>query len=124
MPLSQLHLWLGQIAGRSPQRFSKLCSRTIRGKKTYTVELWFDPEFADTVSDTHWHRSQEIEWNGDESIVLRCRVDGLEEIVWWVLSYGPHCVVRKPQELAEQVRALGEAVARNYAATPMIPTNV
>lgn len=96
--------------------------RMIRGKSTYTVELWFDPQFADTVSDTHWHRSQEIEWNGDESITFRCRVDGLEEIVWWVLGYGPHCVVRKPKELAEQVQALGEAVVRNYVAKPPILT--
>jgi proteasome accessory factor B len=89
--------------------------RMIRGKKGYAVELRFDPHFADTVSDTHWHRTQEIEWNDDESITFRCRVDGLEEIVWWVLSYGPHCSVKKPKELAEQVNALGRAIAANYA---------
>jgi proteasome accessory factor B len=89
--------------------------RMIRGSRTHEVELWFDPQVADTVSDTLWHRTQEIEWNDDESIVFRCKVDGLEEIVWWVLGYGPHCVVRKPAELAGQVKALAAAMMQNYA---------
>ncbi len=96
--------------------------RMIRGKKTYEVELWFDPQFADTVSDTHWHRTQEVEWNDDESITFRCKVDGLDEIIWWALSYGPHCVVKQPNELAEQVKALGLAIAENYARKPPILT--
>jgi proteasome accessory factor B len=92
--------------------------RMIRGKKAYDVELWFDPEFAETVSDTHWHKTQDVEWNDDDSITFRCRVDGLEEIVWWVLGYGPHCRVRQPKELAERVKALGLAIAENYAKQP------
>jgi proteasome accessory factor B len=88
--------------------------RMIRGSSSHRVELWFDPQFAETVADTHWHRTQEIEWNDDESITFRCRVDGLDEIVWWVLSYGPHCVVKRPAELAGQVRALAQAVVARY----------
>ena len=97
--------------------------RMIKGKKSYEVELWFDPHFADTVSDTHWHRTQEVEWSEDGSITFRCKVDGLDEIVWWVLSMGPHCVVKKPKELAEQVKALGLAIAENYAKKSRILTN-
>jgi predicted DNA-binding transcriptional regulator YafY len=89
--------------------------RMIKGKKAYDVELWFDPQFADTVSDTHWHKTQEVEWNDDESITFRCKVDGLEEIVWWVLGYGPHCVVKQPKALADQVKALGLAIAERYS---------
>ena len=88
--------------------------RMIRGKTRYKVELEFDKEFAETVADTHWHSTQEIDWNEDGSITFRCKVDGLDEIVWWVLSYGPHCVVRKPKELADRVRDLGSGIARRY----------
>ena len=88
--------------------------RMIRGKKTCDVELTFDPEFADTVADTHWHPTQEVIWNDDNSITFRCKVDGLDEIVWWILSYGPHCVVNKPKELAERLKSLAVAAAANY----------
>lgn len=89
--------------------------RMIRGKKTYKVELHFDAEFAETIADTLWHPTQEVIWNDDQSITFRCKVDGLEEIVWWILSMGPHCVVKQPRELAERVRELAKAVAARYA---------
>jgi proteasome accessory factor B len=88
--------------------------RMIRGKTRYKVELEFDKEFAETVADTHWHSTQEIDWNENGSITFRCKVDGLDEIIWWVLSYGPHCVVHKPKELAERVRDLASGIARRY----------
>ena len=87
--------------------------RMIRGKKAFDVELHFDPEFAETIADTHWHPTQEVTWNDDESITFKCKVDGLEEIVWWVLSMGPHCTVKEPKELIDQVKSLAvEMVAR------------
>lgn len=63
--------------------------RMIRGDKTYQVMIHFDAAMAETVSDTHWHRTQQIEDHDDGSITFRCTVDGLDEIVWWVLGYGP-----------------------------------
>lgn len=88
--------------------------RMIRGSKSYAIELRFDPEFAETIADTHWHQTQEILWDEDGSITFRCTVDGLDEIVWWVLSMGPHCVVQKPRELAARVQELAAAVLRQY----------
>ncbi|MFW6058969.1 MAG: helix-turn-helix transcriptional regulator [Phycisphaeraceae bacterium] len=89
--------------------------RMIRGEQSYDVELWFDSAFAENVADTHWHPTQQIEWHDDGAITFRCTVDGLDEIVWWVLSMGPHCIVQKPAELAEQVRDLAARTAANYA---------
>lgn len=88
--------------------------RMIRGDKTYDVELRFDAEFAETIADTHWHATQRIRWHDDGSITFRCRVDGLEEIVWWVLSMGPHCHVRKPAELRRRVADLAARTAARY----------
>jgi len=90
----------------------------IRGTKTYDVELRFDAEFAETIADTRWHSTQEVDWNEDGSIGFRCRVDGLEEIVWWVLSMGPHCIVKQPTELARRVKELAEGVVKNYPSRP------
>jgi len=88
--------------------------RMIRGDKGYDVELRFDAEFAETIADTHWHGTQEVTWHKDESITFRCRVDGLDEIVWWILSMGPHCTVRRPRELAQRVRELAEGIVQHY----------
>jgi predicted DNA-binding transcriptional regulator YafY len=89
--------------------------RMIRGKTSYEVEIDFDGEFAENIADTLWHPTQTITWNEGGGITFRCKVDGLEEIVWWVLSMGPHAVVKRPVELAEQVRKLATTTAAAYA---------
>jgi predicted DNA-binding transcriptional regulator YafY len=87
--------------------------RMMRGKDVQ-VELLFDKSFAETVSETHWHRTQEFETHADGSCTFTCTVSGLEEIVWWVLSMGPHCKVIKPAALAQRVKELAGATARLY----------
>lgn len=89
--------------------------RMIRDGADVDVEIEFDAGFAPTVSDTQWHRTQEIEWRPDGSIVFRCRVSGLAEIEWWVLSMGPHARVIRPPELAQRIRQLAESTAARYA---------
>jgi predicted DNA-binding transcriptional regulator YafY len=88
--------------------------RMIKGDTTYKIELHFDKDFAETVADTHWHATQVIEWQEDESILFRCEVDGLDEIVWWVLSMGPHCVVKEPPELVSRVKQLAGEIVSHY----------
>lgn len=99
----------------SVQRHLGNAWRMIRGSQTYDVELVFDAEFAETIADTLWHPTQQVVWHEDNSgMTFRCKVDGLDEIVWWVLSMGPHCVVRKPAELASRVRDLATTTAGLY----------
>lgn len=88
--------------------------RMIRGEKTYSVVLQFDAKFAENIADTHWHETQQIDWNDDGSITFRCKVDGLDEIIWWVMSMGPYCRVVEPKELAERVRSLAQDTAKRY----------
>lgn len=89
--------------------------RMIASGPDCDVEIWFDANFAETISETHWHRTQEIEWHADGSCTFRCTVAGLDEIEWWVLSMGPHCIVRHPPELAERVRRLAAQTAEQYS---------
>lgn len=88
--------------------------RMIRGKKAYDIELHFDSQFSETIADTHWHPTQEIDWNEDGSITFRCRVDGLDEIVWWILSMGPHCQVKKPAALIQRITRLAKEMVDRY----------
>ena len=80
----------------------------------HNIKLHFGSTVAETVADTHWHDTQEIHWLDDGSIHATFEVDGLEEIIWWILSYGPHCRVMQPVELAERVRKLQESAAEQY----------
>jgi len=89
--------------------------RMVRGDGIVRrIVIDFTPTVAETVSDTNWHRSQEIEEHSDGSITAKWEVEGLDEIVWWVLGYGPHAHVREPAELAEQVAELARATAERY----------
>ncbi len=88
--------------------------RMIRGGPDVDVELRFDARFAETVGDTCWHKTQRSEEHDDGSLTLRFTVAGLDEIVWWVLSMGPHCRVVKPDALREMVRAKAEAMVGLY----------
>lgn len=88
--------------------------RLIPGSVEHDVVLRFDAPIGETIADTRWHPTQEIEHETDGSITMRVRVAGLDEIVWWVLSMGPSCRVVEPKELADRVRELAEETCKLY----------
>jgi proteasome accessory factor B len=89
--------------------------RMIRGKTRHTIAIRFSKSVADTVTETRWHPSQQEELHEDESVTLRFTIDGLDEIVWWILGYGPNATVLEPPELVEKVRSLAAATLQNYS---------
>jgi len=90
--------------------------RMIRDGEDVHVELWIDPTFAQTVSDTRWHHTQQMQWHKDDSCTLTFTVAGFSEIEWWILSMGPHCQVKQPPELAQRIRQLARQTAAVYDA--------
>ena len=80
----------------------------FRGDRSYEVELHFDARAGAVVSETTWHHTQESRRHEDGSVTLSFRVDGLEEIVWWVLGWSGFVEVVRPLELrllvVEQLR--------------------
>ena len=77
--------------------------RLMRGDKTYEVELRFSPLVGPNVAEVNWHRTQRIRWDDDGNVFFTATVDGLDEIVWWVLGYGPEVEVLHPAELRHAV---------------------
>ena len=69
---------------------------------------------AETIADTLWHKTQQLEDHDDGSLTFRCTVAGLDEISWWVLSMGPHCRVLAPDELRDRVRQAAMDTAALY----------
>lgn len=75
----------------------------MRSGPPYHVRVQFFGSFADNASETRWHHTQQEQWVGKDSVILSFDVDGLDEIVWWILSYGPGAKVLEPPELVEMV---------------------
>ena len=90
-----------------------------RGERSYEVELRFAPEAAGVVMETTWHHTQQSRKNDDGSVTLSFRVDGLKEIVWWVLGWSGNVEVVRPPELRQMVlERLRRALALNETPGP------
>ena len=89
--------------------------RMVRGDTRHHVAVRFEPRFSETASETRWHPTQREAWDdAHERVTLHFDVDGLDEIVWWVLGYGPNATVLEPAELATRVRQLAVETAARY----------
>ena len=75
----------------------------FRGNQTYDVQIQFPAEFARAVIETIWHHTQKAKSQPDGSVILSFRVDGLEEITNWILSWAGRAKVIRPVELRELV---------------------
>ena len=86
----------------------------IPGHRKYDVVIDFSKRVTSNVTEVQWHRTQQTTIRPDGSCQLRFRVNGLQEIKWWVLGYADQAVVCEPAELREAIRELAERTALNY----------
>ncbi len=85
-----------------------------RGETSYDVELRFIPQAADLVTETVWHHTQQVTRHRDGSATLEFRVDGLNEILHWLLSWASRVKVVGPEELKlRYFQALEDALELN-----------
>jgi predicted DNA-binding transcriptional regulator YafY len=74
-----------------------------RGERSYEVEILFTKDAAATVTEAVWHHTQMVRKNKDGSVALMFQIDGLNEIVRWVLGWGSRATVIQPSELRDLV---------------------
>lgn len=90
-----------------------------RGDKSYTIELRFSPVAAKIVTETIWHPTQKSKFHKDGTATLSFQVDGLEEILHWLLTWAGRVEVRKPEELRELfLKTLEDAIQMNAESHP------
>ena len=65
-----------------------------------------------------WHASQEITELPKRQLRLRLRLNSIEEAERWVLSWGKHATVVRPQALANRLREVGTALEARYRQLP------
>ncbi len=67
------------------------------------VVVKFDSMMAHNVAEITWHKTQKTKMMPSGSLIYRATVSGLNEIVWWVLSYGDQAEVIQPLSLRRMV---------------------
>jgi proteasome accessory factor B len=80
----------------------------------YHVRLRFAPDVAEEVVEIQWHHTQTVIYNDDGSATIEFRVDGLSEIMWWILSFGDKVQVLAPKILRRKIAETAQNITINY----------
>ena len=87
----------------------------IRGRPLRSaVVVRFQPKVAQNVAEVQWHKTQKIIWNNDGTLDFQVTVDGLDEIVWWILGYGNQAEVLRPAALRKKIKTHVAALHTTY----------
>ncbi len=86
-----------------------------RGEETFNIRLKFAKDGASLVTETKWHHTQKVSRHRNGSATLTFKVDGLNEIVYWILGWGDRVTVLDPPELKTMVMEKLRASLKNYA---------
>lgn len=86
-----------------------------KGTEKHEVVIEFDAWGADDVRGRTWHASQVLH-NDDSTgeLRVRMRLNNLEEVEKWVLSFGEHATVVEPKELKERVEKAAKMITAKY----------
>jgi predicted DNA-binding transcriptional regulator YafY len=79
----------------------------------YNVVVDFDAWAADEVRGRRWHSSQELSELPKGMLRVTMRLNNIEEVEKWVLGFGTHATVVRPNALAERLfKTTGELSQR------------
>jgi predicted DNA-binding transcriptional regulator YafY len=78
------------------------------------VKIWFAPEVAGYIKEKTWHASQEIQELKDGAILFEAEVAGIDEIKFWVRSWGPGALVLAPDSLREALHNEATLMLERY----------
>ncbi len=79
----------------------------------HNVKLKFLPEVAHSVAEVQWHSTQAVTFEDDGSTILEFRVDGLNDITWWVLGYGDKVQVLAPRVLRKRIAEIAHNMLKD-----------
>jgi len=87
----------------------------MTGAGDFEVVIEMDAWLADVMRGRRWHPSQSWTDLPSGGCQLQMRLDCLEEIEQWVLSWGTRATVLRPQVLANRVASTARELAARYA---------
>lgn len=99
----------------NPDKYLEGSFTVMKGDTEHDVEIEFDAWATDLIRGRQWHSSQTLTDLPDGDARLRMRLNSLEEIDRWIMSWGTHARVIEPAVLRERVRKMATAVGKLYA---------
>ena len=91
---------------------------TISDREDVEVKLRFHPQAATHVKEEHWHPSQRIVEQTDGGLLFSVWVNGIAEVIPWVLSWGSDVQVLEPDSLVRHVRDIVHRQSKMYGVIP------
>lgn len=85
------------------------------GKDVFDVRLKFESRVAEVVGNRMWSEEQELTKNADGSVYLSMKVNSIEEVGSWVLSWGGDVKVLAPVTLHEYVVNKAKGILQSNA---------
>ncbi len=87
------------------------------GADVFDVELSFARNIANVIANRTWSEEQELTKRDDGTVLLKMRVNSIEEVGSWVLSWGGDVEVLAPAALREYVVSKAKGIVeRNGSA--------
>ena len=83
-----------------------------REGRVYNVKLRFLPEIAHKVAEVQWHETQRVTFEKDGSAIIEFRVNGLNEITWWILGYGNQVRILAPAVLRQKIMEMAKSMVK------------
>ena len=88
------------------------------GEGDHAVKIEFDAFAAQLVRERQWHSSQTLRERDNGCVELGLRLDSLEEIERWILSWGSHARVIGPAALRIRVKEALKGMQEAYSEMP------
>ncbi|MFC1600818.1 helix-turn-helix transcriptional regulator [Candidatus Sumerlaeota bacterium] len=79
------------------------------------VEIRFDAKAAEAIRSRKIHPSQRIKELPDGGLILRMKVGGKWEVIWWLLSWGDRAELMKPNAWRTSIASLVNKMVTKYS---------
>ncbi len=80
------------------------------GSSVFEISLEFGKRVAEVIGNRIWSEEQELTRNDDGTILLKMKVNSIEEVGSWVLTWGGDVRIIKPAELRDYVVAKAKGI--------------
>ncbi len=89
--------------------------------RLYLVKLRFSKDIAPYIASKKWHSTQQLSDQKDGSLIAEYRVNGLGEIIWWIISFGDKVKVVAPKTLQEKVHKIASRIVNGSQMDRTVP---
>ena len=100
--------------GFDPDEYLKGSFTVFKGKDDYEVVVEFDAWATDLIRNRRWHSTQEFTELKDGCSRLRFRLNSIEEMERFVLSFGTHATAVRPKELVARMEKTARELVKRY----------